>query len=395
MDLFAKYSYANFKQQFDPENMRNTPLDSPYTEYYLDKVDYTHVSQQTLKFGGQYRNKMIDIFFGIDYNSAFMETSELYGELMSYWKPVPGKPHNFYQRYGSRDDWRAHIDMSLKFKRWYFNSGVSMGASPEYEGMKFMYGAELGVIINNQLRIFGGYDRSFRDAIFHELYIWNNNEHGGDALDTEIVSAFFGGLKYRNKFSQLYASAYIQSHFEPIVKQYHHNSTTNYYLYSNYYANRIGSYGVSAKYSMNIDKLTDGKLPIKDLFISGMYNNENLKDTSEVMTNTYLKYKAELGMSIEPVKNVRVDINFKGVKYYGEYVAIDAMGFTDTLAHKWNNILDARVSYSPSNDRFNVYLQGSNLLNEKYYEASRIRMPSACVLAGIKYNLIIQRKKRK
>ena len=395
MDLFAKYSYANFKQQFDPENMRNTPLDSPYTEYYLDKVDYTHVSQQTLKFGGQYRNKMIDIFFGIDYNSAFMETSELYGELMSYWKPVPGKPHNFYQRYGSRDDWRAHVDMSLKFKRWYFNSGVSMGASPEYEGMKFMYGAELGVIINNQLRIFGGYDRSFRDAIFHELYIWNNNEHGGDALDTEIVSAFFGGLKYRNKFSQLYASAYIQSHFEPIVKQYHHNSTTNYYLYSNYYANRIGSYGVSAKYSMNIDKLTDGKLPIKDLFISGMYNNENLKDTSEVMTNTYLKYKAELGMSIEPVKNVRVDINFKGVKYYGEYVAIDAMGFTDTLAHKWNNILDARVSYSPSNDRFNVYLQGSNLLNEKYYEASRIRMPSACVLAGIKYNLIIQRKKRK
>ena len=395
MDLFAKYSYANFKQQFDPENMRNTPLDSPYTEYYLDKVDYTHVSQQTLKFGGQYRNKMIDIFFGIDYNSAFMETSELYGELMNYWKPVPGKPHNFYQRYGSRDDWRAHIDMSLKFKRWYFNSGVSMGASPEYEGMKFMYGAELGVIINNQLRIFGGYDRSFRDAIFHELYIWNNNEHGGDALDTEIVSAFFGGLKYRNKFSQLYASAYIQSHFEPIVKQYHHNSTTNYYLYSNYYANRIGSYGVSAKYSMNIDKLTDGKLPIKDLFISGMYNNENLKDTSEVMTNTYLKYKAELGMSIEPVKNVRVDINFKGVKYYGEYVAIDAMGFTDTLAHKWNNILDARVSYSPSNDRFNVYLQGSNLLNEKYYEASRIRMPSACVLAGIKYNLIIQRKKRK
>ncbi len=395
MDLFAKYSYANFKQQFDPENMRNTPLDSPYAEYYLDKVDYTHVSQQTLKFGGQYRNKMIDIFFGIDYNSAFMETSELYGMLMDYWKPVPGKQYNFYQRDGSRDSWRAHFDMSLKLKRWYLNSGVSMGASPEYDGMKFMYGAELGVIINNQLRVFGGYDRSFRDATFYELYIWNDSEHGGDALDTEIVSSIFGGIKYRNKFSQLYVSAYTQSHFEPIVKQYHHNSTENYYLYSNYYANRIGSYGVSAKYSMNIDKLTDGKLPIKDLFVSGMYNNENLKDTSEVMTNTYLKYKAELGMSIEPIKNVKVDINFKGVKYYGEYVAIDAMGFTDTLAHKWNNILDARVSYSPSNDRFNVYLQGSNLLNAKYYEASRIRMPSACVLAGIKYNLVIQRKKRK
>ena len=395
MDLFAKYSYANFKQQFDPENMRNTPMDSPYAEYYLDKVDYTHVSQQTLKFGGQYRNKMIDIFFGIDYNSAFMETSELYGELMNYWKPVPGKPYNFYQRYGSRDSWRAHFDMSLKLKRWYINAGASMGASPEYEGMKFMYGAELGIIINNQIRIFGGYDRSFRDATFHELYIWNESEHGGDALETEIVSSLFGGIKYRNKFSQLYVSAYTQSHFEPIVKQYHYNSTTSYYLYSNYFANRVGSYGVSAKYSMNIDKLTSGKLPIKDLFVSGMYNNENLKDTSEAMTNTYLKYKAELGMSIEPIKNVRVDINFKGVKYYGKYVAIDAMGFTDTLAHKWNNILDARVSYSPSNDRFNVYLQGSNLLNAKYYEASRIRMPSACVLAGIKYNLVIQRKKRK
>ncbi|MBQ5814632.1 MAG: TonB-dependent receptor plug domain-containing protein [Flavobacteriales bacterium] len=395
MDLYAKYSYANFKQQFDPENMRNTPLDSPYAEYYLDKVDYTHVSQQTLTFGGQYRNKMIDVFFGIDYNSAFMESSELYGELLSHWKPVPGEPHNYYQRYGSRDSWRAHFDMSLKFKRWYINSGISMGSSPEYEGMKFMYGGELGVIITNQLRIFGGYDRSFKDGVFHELYIWNDTEHGGDALDTEIVSAWFGGLKYRNKFSQLYVSAYTQSHFEPIVKQYHHNSIEDYYLYSNYYADRVGSYGISAKYSMNVDKLTNGKLPIKDLFISGAYNNENLKDTSEFMTNTYLKYKAELGMSIEPIKNVKIDLNFKGIKYYGEYVAIDPMGFTDTLSYDWSKILDARISYSPSNERFKVYVQGSNLLNEKYYEASRIRMPSACVLAGIKYNLIIQRKKRK
>ena len=100
-------------------------------------------------------------------------------------------------------------------------------------------------------------------------------------------------------------------------------------------------------------------------------------------------------MSIEPIKNVKIDLNFKGIKYYGEYVAIDPMGFTDTLSYDWSKILDARISYSPSNERFKVYIQGSNLLNEKYYEASRIRMPSACVLAGIKYNLIIQRKKRK
>ncbi len=395
MDLFAKYSYANFKQQFDPENMRNTPLDSPYAEYYLDKVDYTHVAQQTLTFGGQYRNKMIDVFFGIDYNSAFMESSELYGDLMSYWKPVPGKPYNFYQRQGSRDSWRAHFDMSVKFKRWYANAGISMGSSPEYDGMKFMYGGELGVNVTNQFKAFVGYDRSFRDGVFHELYIWNNTEHGGDALETQIVSSFFGGIKYRNKFSQLYVSAYMQSHFEPIVKQYHHNSTDNYYLYSNYFAEEVEAYGVSGKYSINIDKLTDGKLPIKDMFISGAYNNENLKDTSEFMTNTYLKYKAELGMSIEPVKNLKIDLNFKYFKYYGDYVAIDEIGFTDTLAYDWNKVLDARISYSPSNERFKVYVQGTNLLNEKYYESSRIRMPSACVLAGIKYNLVIPRKKRK
>ncbi|MDD4819809.1 MAG: TonB-dependent receptor [Flavobacteriales bacterium] len=393
MELFALYSYANFKQQYDPFNLRNTSTDDPYAEYILDKVNYTRVTNQSIDFGGKYAARMIDLSFGFSHNSAYMLTNQLYGELLDYWTKVPGKPYNYYKYYGSRDSWRLYYDMTTKFKKWYLGAGITMGASPDYGKMTFTYGGEFGYNISKNLKAYVGIDRSFRNATFYERYIYTDYDHGSDDMENEYSTTWNLGAKYKNDYSSLHVTAYTQSLKEAIVGQLYIGDTEQYILYSNYSSSNIGFIGASAKYKIDLDKATSGKLPIPDLYASVTYNSSNNTDTSDVYVNNFLEFKGQIGASAKLYKNLYLDLDMTVQKRAGSYIQASMLG-NDTLSHKVNSILDARLSWKAPNDRYQIYIQGTNLLNQKYYDTSYIRMPSIQVLAGVKFNLVIPKKKK-
>ena len=51
-DLFVKYAYSNFKDQYDPYGYRNTSLDDAFAHYYVDKVVFDRVSKSSFDLGG-------------------------------------------------------------------------------------------------------------------------------------------------------------------------------------------------------------------------------------------------------------------------------------------------------------------------------------------------------
>ena len=393
MELFVLYSYANFKQMYDHLNLRNTPLDDPYAEYFLDKVNYTRVTNQTVDLGGKYSAKMIDLAFGFSHNSSYMMTNQLYGELLDYWRKVPGKPYNFYKYYGSRDSWRLYYDMTAKFKKWYLNGGISMAGSPEYGKITFAYGAEFGYNFSKKWKAYIGIDRSFRNATYYERYIFNERDHGSDDMENEYSTTWNLGLKYKNDYSLLHFTAYTQSLKKAIVGQLFIGDTEQYILYSNYSSSNIGFMGVSAKYNVNLEKATSGKLPIPDLFASVTYNSTNLNDTADVYVNNFMEFKGQIGASAKLYKNLYLDLDMTVQKRAGSYI-VAGMYNNDTISHKVNSLLNARLSWKASNDRYQIYVQGTNLLNQKYYDTSYMRMPTIQVLAGVKYNFIIPRRKK-
>ena len=388
-NLFATYSYSNFKEQYDPYGYRNTPLDDPYVEYYLDKVVYNRYRNAAFDLGGKYRAKMVDIYFGFNYNSARFTSNDILGDLLDKWQQLPGKPYSFYKYYGVADTWRLYYNMSLKFDKWYANAGLSINNSTEYDNLAFMYGGEFGWKFNDKFRVFVGIDRSFRNETFYEKYVYNSLVHGNDSPENEFVTQWNLGVKYQNDYSNLEITGYLQTKKDAIVLQLQKN--VGYFLYSNYSSSNINIQGVEGRYRIDFDKLTDGKVPVTNLSLSYAYNHSDLKDQYSVLTDNYVEHNAQAGLSVRIVKNLSLDVNYALQKRANELVL--SRSAADTVSYKWNSLLDARLVWKAKNDRYQIYVQGQNLLNEKYFTTSYLRAPRMSVVGGVKYNLYFSRKK--
>ena len=66
----------------------------------------------------------------------------------------------------------------------------------------------------------------------------------------------------------------------------------------------------------------------------------------------------------------------------------------DTTTYKWASLLSARLLWKPQNERYQVYVQGQNLLNQKFYTTSYVQAPQMSILAGVKYNLYVGRSRK-
>lgn len=389
LNLFALYSYSNFKEQYDPFDMRDTPLDDPYAQYKLNKVQYTRYRNSVIDFGGSYRARMVDVYFGFNHTSSYFESSNILGDPLDYWKKVPGKPYNFYRYYGSRDTWRLYYDMSLKFKKWYLNAGLSMNGSGEYGTLTFGYGGELGFNIAKGFKAFMSLNRSFRNATFFEQYVYDDNFHGDSELENELVMAWNAGIKYRNDYSAFRLTAYTQSRKEAIVMQKYENST--YFSFANYSTSNIAVRGFEAGYDINIDKLTKGVIPVTNLSLGYAYNTNNL-DAYSLLTNNYMEHNAQAALTVKLFKNLYIDADYALQHRANSHLVLES---TDTVGYKWNSLLDAAVTWKAPSDRFWIYVRAQNLLNQKFYDVSYIRTnPGASFVAGVKYNFLLGRKKK-
>ena len=398
-NLFLKYSYANFKEQYDPYGYRNYPLDGPYAHYYLDQVVYNRYRNSAFNFGGIYRARMIDLYFGFDFNSDIFMSNDLLGNLLDKWKQVPGKPYNFYKYKAGFDSWRIYYNMSFKFKKWYANAGVSINSSSSFENAAFMYGGELGYNLTKNLKVFAGYDRSFRNQTFFETYVRNDIYVGNDSAENEFVSQWNIGLRYQNDYSSLEVIGYMQNTTDAIVAQL--QESAGHFQYANYSSDKIGTKGFEGRYRINLDKLTDRTVPVTNLSVSYAYNKADLKSVPSYtyLSNNYVQYNGKASASVRILKNLFVDVDFALQKRNGFYLKPkefdSGMGDerVDTMRYDWEPLLAARLTWKPQNNRYQIYVQGENLMNKKYYNASFIPAQEMSIVAGVKYNFFVGRKK--
>ena len=388
-NLFVKYAYSNFKDQYDPFGYRDTPLDAPYAHYYLDKVVYDRARNATFDWGGRYRARRIDLDFGFTFNSAKFMSNDLLGDLLDTWKKIPGHPYNFYKYGNGMDSWRLYTDLCLKMKKWYVDLGLSINNSTAFENVAFMFGGELGYNVTDGLKVFAGYDRAFRNETFFEMYSHDDLFWGNDDPENEFANQWNLGLKYHGKYGSLEVTGYLSSTSDMILPQL--QTSTGYFQYVNYSSENIMLTGVEARYRIDLHRLTGGKVPLTNLSAAFAYNHSDLKDKPSVLVYNYLKYNAQASASLQMFKTLFLDVDFSLQQRAGKLV--ETLG-ADTVAYKWNSLLSARLAWKPKNNRCQVYVQGQNLLNQKYFTTSYVQAPEISVVAGVKYNFLMGRSRR-
>lgn len=399
-NLFLKYSYSNFREQYDPYGYRDYPIDGPYAHQYLSQVIYSRYRNSSFNLGGIYRARMIDVYFGFDFNSDKFMSNDLRGSLLDKWIFVPGRQYSYY-KYGSGfDSWRIYYNMSVKLKKWYLNMGVSVNSSSSFENAAFMYGGELGINLLKNLKVFAGYDRSFRNQTFFETYVENDLDKykGNKSADNEFVNQWNVGVRYQNDYSSLEIIGYMQSTKNAIVAQL--QTSAGYFQYANYSSDKIGTKGFEGRYRINLDKLTDRTIPITNLSVSYAYNKSDLKSVPSYtyLSNNYVQYNGKASASVRIMKNLFVDVDFALQKRNGFYLKDPDFNSgleerADTMRYGWEPLLAARLMWKPQNNRYQIYVQGQNLLNKKYYNASFIPAQEMSIVAGVKYNFFVGRKK--
>lgn len=389
-DLFVKYAYSNFKDQYDPYGYRNTSLDDPFAHYYLNKVVYDRVRNSSFDFGGKYRAKRIDVFFGFNFNSARFMSNDILGDLLNGWTQVPGKPYNFYKYGNGMDSWRLYLDLSLKLRKWYASAGLSINNSTAYENVAFMYGVELGYnVIENKLKVFASFDRAFRNETFFEFYSHSDLFWGNDDPENEFNNQFNLGVKYQDDYSNLVLTGYLSSVKDGIISQL--QTSEGYFQYANYSSEKITVMGVEGRYRIDLNRLTGGTIPVTNLSVAFAYNHSNLNDKYSRLTYNYVKYNGQANASVRILRNLSLDVDFSLQQRAGDLV--ETIG-ADTTTYKWASLLSARLLWKPQNERYQVYVQGQNLLNQKFYTTSYVQAPQMSILAGVKYNLYVGRSRK-
>ena len=149
--------------------------------------------------------------------------------------------------------------------------------------------------------------------------------------------------------------------------------------------------GVEGRYRIDLNRLTGGTIPVTNLSVAFAYNHSNLNDKYSRLTYNYVKYNGQANASVRILRNLSLDVDFSLQQRAGDLV--ETIG-ADTTTYKWASLLSARLLWKPQNERYQVYVQGQNLLNQKFYTTSYVQAPQMSILAGVKYNLYVGRSRK-
>jgi vitamin B12 transporter len=286
----------------------------------------------------------------------------------------------YYNKGKTRQNTSAYFEQFKQFEKATLTFGSLLNFNTQF-GTNWYPGIDFSYAISQRISIYSSINRSLRFPTFTEMYLTGATVKGDPNLKPEDAWTYEIGLKHKIKAVQ-WTTALFYKHSNSAIDKVKRpeNSVPTMENIGN-----MNTRGFEFSTFININTLTQKENSfLQNIKFNLALLNVDKKEAGyqSFYTLNYLKQKASFGVNWRLAKNLSLDTWYTYKARAGQY-QWDAK--TAPVNYAPVNLLDARVNFTQKYFRF--FVDGTNLLNKKYYEYGFVEQPGSWLSGGIWINI--------
>jgi vitamin B12 transporter len=326
------------------------------------------------KLSGAFQTKFGKTSLMAEYRFERIVSNNL-GEPLEANYPIAGS-RGSYTLGASRDNIDLVLEHEVQFNKLSINAALLYNWNVVYTDQKFYPSFNIGYALSNQQRLFASANRSFRLPSYTDLYYRLGGAQGSlDLLPERSVNLELGYKYHRNThFAQV-------SVFRRMGRDLIDWVT---------YADSLGLFAANIT-SLNVNGLdanyrfSPGKI-LKQIEFGYSYYFGNEADEpgfESLYVLDYLRHKATARAQFSLVGDkLSISPAFSLQKRNGDYTQADG----NLTEYPTILLVNLRVTYQLHTST-QVYVYGTNLLNQEYVDRGNVKLPGAWIWAGARVTL--------
>jgi vitamin B12 transporter len=360
-------SYRTHKDLYDFDNYRNNNK--------LTSVNFHETKVADIEYKLRKISKLGKSAIGLEWRSEEVISNRL-GEILKIPLEVKKYPSVFYNKSKARTNISMFAEHSFNIKKLNIIGGTLVNNNSQY-GTAFYPGIDLSYPISAFTNIYGSANKSLRYPTFTELYLNTSTLKADANLKPEKALTYEMGLKNSFKFHTLNASVFYRKTQDAIDKVGRPSQAVP----NMENIDNINMLGLEVSEIFNVKKeFPNG--PIDNIQLSYSYLSADRKENGfqSFYTLNYLKHKFNAGLNMHVTKNLSLGAWYTHKSRQGNY-QLDKD--SPIISYSPVKLVDVRVNYKFK--MVNVFIDGNNIFNQKYYEFGFVEQPGRWVSGGIRF----------
>lgn len=293
---------------------------------------------------------------------------------------VPGESGVKYNFSDSRNNLSLFGEYSNHFGPFDISGGLMVNHHSTLNKKWELYpGLDVGVKITEELKFYSSLNKSLRMPTFTDLYYKSATNVGNSDLQPEEAISAESGLKFGNSWMSAHFSIFerwgrnmIDWVRKPDETIWYAKNLTN-----------LNTKGFEISVNIVPAKLTGKNGPIHSIDLSYGYLNQ-AKESGIMISKyllDYLKHKIDIRLNHDLFRNISASWLISYQDRNGTFTLWENSKYGNEVSYKPVWLINSRINWVKN--RFNLYLEASNLLNKTYFDYGNVEQPGTWIKTGI------------
>ena len=309
---------------------------------------------------------------------------------------IPGHSDLYYSKKDNRTNICYFFEHDVLLSRWTISMGVMANMNT---GLDYRYRLYPGVDISyrpsSAWKLYASWNMAQRMPTFTDLYYKSPTNEGNTGLKPEKTSEFKVGARYRTKGLETHISGFYRH--EKSMIDWIMTAADSVNGFTTYHAAnfKLDNMGLTADAHIFFPEFMSNNTPLRSLSVQYAYIHQKRHDDTPVYASSYaldyLRHKLVTRLDLQIITHLSATLSYRWQQRMGSYIRYDALRQSDgtvsytqaRTSYRPYGLLDLRFSWNAS--RYDVYLEGNNLLSHRYYDLGNVRQPGFWLMAGAKW----------
>ena len=322
---------------------------------------------------------------GTEWNNEQIISNKL-GDQLEKPKPIKESIDKYYTNGSKRQNISFFAEQQYSFDKFNLVAGVMSNYNTVF-GWNFYPGFDLGYSINHNLKLVASANYSGRLPSFTELYYVGPTNTGNANLSVEKAFTYESGIKYMSGIMIIQSTVFrrLGSNIIDWVKQNPDD------LWQPQNITTVNATGFEFSANIKLKNLEQKNIPINNIRLNYAYTqlDKNSGNYISKYALDYLIHNFNISIEHNVYKKIKASWQLQYRKRNGSYIPYDSKQGQWLSPENYKDIylLNAKLFYS--NQKLNIFAEGSNLLNLKYQDIENVELPGIWFKAGISLKLAI------
>lgn len=297
-----------------------------------------------------------------------------------------------YTRQDDRTSVSYNLEHNILLSHWTISAGLlaNMTTSVDHR-FRFYPGVDIAYRPTGGWKLFLSYNKGFRLPSFTELYYKSATHEGNKGLKPEHNRSLQLGLQYSTPGVQATLRGF-----------YHRgNRMIDWVMYTpddTYHsaAFNLDNMGVQAEGRLRFAELMNSNTWVRTLSVGYTYMHQKRHDHTDIYKSNYameyLRHKLVASLNHRIWSNLEATWSVRWQDRMGSYVRYSGTYVDPATGYLRGQSTGQLVNYSPyatldlklawTAEVYQIFVQGTNITNHKYYDLGNVQQPGIWVMAG-------------